>query len=179
MNIDGAHFEVLMSELDSACRELVEAAERDPGLWDRRKPGKWTAGQHVEHVAISMAAMAGPLEARGHAPVSESPARPGRGLLESLWIALVVKRGSLPRGGKTRAEFGPTALPDRAATLERLGGESDRIRALGSRLSAEDRDRAWIANPFMPRWHYTLPEVVRVNAVHARHHAKLIREIDP
>lgn len=175
MTIDGSHFDALTAELDSALRDLVAAADRDPGLWGRGKPGKWTAGQHVEHVALCMAAMADGFEARGRLPAGEWPARPGRGLLESLWIAIVVKGGKLPRGGKTRAAFEPGALPDRATTIGSLRRESDRIRALGAGHAAEDRDRLWIANPFMARWHYTLPETARVNAVHARHHAKLIR----
>jgi len=34
----------------------------------------------------------------------------------------------------------------------------------------------WTANPFVPRWHYTLPELVRVQTVHVRHHLRLMQE---
>jgi hypothetical protein len=83
----------------------------------------------------------------------------------------------MPRGGRAPAVAQPGAAPERAAVTARLTGAVDRHRAAGAALAPGERDRLWIPNPFMPRWHYTLPEMVRVHAVHARHHAKLIGEI--
>ena len=102
---------------------------------------------------------------------------PRRGPLQTLWIGLVVKIGRLPRGGRAPAKFLPAASPDHAATLEKIRLLVERHRRIGAGLSAGDRDRLWIRNPFLPRWQYTLPEVIRVHAVHARHHARLVREI--
>jgi hypothetical protein len=48
---------------------------------------------------------------------------------------------------------------------------------IAARLSPADRDRLWIVNFFRPAWRYTLPEFTRVQAVHARHHARMIAEI--
>ncbi len=71
----------------------------------------------------------------------------------------------------------PSAGPDREATLERLGRDAGRHRTIGDRLGGAERDRVWIANPFVARWYYRLPEMVRAHAVHAQHHRKLVEEI--
>ena len=54
-----------------------------------------------------------------------------------------------------------------------------RFRALGAGLDPAARDRLWIRNPNMPtmRWHYSLPESVRIQAVHVRHHGTQIAEL--
>jgi hypothetical protein len=102
--------------------------------------------------------------------------RPRRGPLQSLWIGLVVKIGWLPRGGRAPRSFLPADAPirRRPSTRPSSGRAPPRVCAA---LSAADRDRLWIRNPILPRWQYTLPEVIRVHAVHARHHARLVREI--
>lgn len=169
-----------MDDLDAALLELTGSVERDPTQWTRRRPRKWTAGQHVEHVAITLAATADALE---HAEQAlrdggiGSP--PRRGLLQAAWVGLVAGRGTLPRGGRTPGSFEPAPAPDRAATLARVRRETDRHRSLGERLSVDQRDRVWIRNPFLLRWHYTFPEMIRVQAVHVRHHARQILELLP
>ena len=94
-----------------------------------------------------------------------------------MWVALVAKRGVLPRGIRTPRRFEAGPDPERAATLDRERREVERHRAMGRRLTAVERDRLWIRNPFMRRWHYTFPEMIRVQAVHVRHHQRLIAEI--
>ena len=46
-------------------------------------------------------------------------------------------------------------------------------------MDSAARDQLWIRNPFMTRmrWHYSLPEAVRIQAVHVRHHATQIDEL--
>ena len=189
--VDGEHFDALLADLDTALGELLAAAGGaaggggaggggggTPELWVRAKPGKWTAGQHVDHVGVTLGLSAAAFDER--MPVFRSgalPERPRRGFLQSLWIWLVVKRGKLPRGGRAPKMFQPSDSPDRAATLEKIRRLVDAHRAMGAEMSPADRDRLWIANPFLPQWQYTLPEVIRVHAVHARHHARLVREI--
>lgn len=176
--IDGERFEELMADLDAALRDLALAVDREPALWSRGLPGKWTAGQHVAHLGITMDAAALPLEDRAHLlKRGELPPCPRRGFLQSVWVFVAVRRGKLPRGGKTLPMFVPEPSPDREATLKGLRTASERHRAVGGRLTPDERDRLWIPNPFHPRWHYTYPEMLRVHAVHARHHAKQIAEI--
>jgi len=178
MKVDGAHFDQVLADLDLAARELAAALERDPARWSRGRPGKWTAGQHVEHLAITLAVSADAFEPLAARVRDGTLARvPRRGPLQWLWVTMVVKRGTLPRGGKTPRRFEAGPGPSREHTLERLRREIHRHRTLGDGLSAQQRDRLWIRNPFVSRWHYTLPEMVQVHAVHVRHHARLIAEI--
>ena len=182
--VDGDHFEALLGELDSAIGELLAAAGAAgtgtaPEFWGRGKPGKWTAGQHVDHVAATLGLSAAAFEERE--PMLRAgtlTSRPRRGPLQSLWIGLVVKGGRLPRGGRAPKSLLPADAPERAATLDKIRSLIERHRAVGADLSAADRDRLWIRNPILPRWQYTLPEVIRVHAVHARHHARVVREIE-
>ena len=64
-----------------------------------------------------------------------------------------------------------------STTRARLDQQVQRHREIGARLSKTERDRLWIRNPFVSRWHYTFPEMIRVQVVHVRHHARLIAEI--
>jgi hypothetical protein len=176
--IDGEHFEELMADLDAAILGVTEAVDREPTLWTRGLPGKWTAGQHVSHLAITLDATAVPFEQR--VPTlkrGEFPPCPRRGFLQTMWVFLVVRRGKMPRGGKTPPPFEAGVAPDRDATLRALRDGLERHRRIGADLTPEERDRLWIPNPFHARWHYTFSEILRVHAVHARHHTKLIAEI--
>ena len=173
--IDGEHFDELMAELDASVHDVLAAVDREPALWFRSLPGKWTAGQHVSHLGMTLEASATsfqerlPLLKRGQLEPC-----PRRGLLQSMWIFLVVRRGKLPRGGRTPTPFEPGSDPDREPTLSALQSGVERHRAIGHELTPDERDRLWIPNPFHHRWHYSLAEMVRVHAVHVRHHTKSI-----
>jgi hypothetical protein len=176
--MDGAHAEELLADLDRAILELERDATREPGLWERGSPEKWTAGEHVAHIVATMAESVEGFEGRITSLRDGSlPRRPRRGPLQWLWVHLVIAPGRLPRGGKTAQRFVPTTRPERGTTLEALHRVTERHAGLTRSLSVADRERLWIPNPFLPRWHYTLPEMLRVHAVHARHHAKLVAEI--
>lgn len=180
--IDGEHFEELMADLDASVRDLLGTFDREPALWSRGLPGKWTAGQHVMHLAITLWATAEPLQKRARdVQFGDPPPPPRRGILEFLWVFVAVRRGKLP-GGRTLPPFEPPPAHDsKLASLENgtegLQKSADAHRAVGARLTPAQRDRLWIPNPFRPRWHYTFPEILRMHAVHVRHHAKQVREI--
>ena len=176
--VDGVHFDERMAELDRAVDDLIALAEAEPARWPRARPGKWSAGQHVEHLAITLTITAGEFEARVPVVLDGTiPSVPRRGMLERLWVALLVGRGFMPRGGRTPRPFEPPAGTDPEQTLDRVRRGVERHRAVGHILTAAQRDRLWIANTFMKRWHYTLVEMVRAHAVHTRHHMALMREI--
>jgi hypothetical protein len=175
---DGERFDALMAELDGAVGDLISFAGAEPARWTRGRPGKWTAGQHAAHVAITLAETADAFEERLPRVLDGSLAAvPRRGPLQWLWVGLLVGRGTMPRGGRTPRRFEPAPAPGREETEGRLRRGVERHRAAGHRLTAAQRDRLWIPNPFVTRWHYMLPEMVRAQAVHARHHRKLIAEI--
>src|SRR2546426_6909287 len=147
--IDGEHFDMLMAELDQVMREMIADAGRDPARWRRGRPGRWTVGQHFEHVALTLAVTADAFEVRLPQVLEGrlGPA-PRRGPLQWMWVALVAKRGVLPRGIRTPRRFEAGPDPERAATLDWVRREVERHRAMGRRLTAVERDRLWIRNPF-------------------------------
>lgn len=171
-------FEVLIADMETALGELVASADLEPGLWNRSRPGKWTAGQHVDHLAVCVDVFATALEASAvELEAGRLKPPPARWLLQQLFVSLVLSRGKLPRGGDTPSIMRPAATPERDAVLARIAAGNARYRALGKRFDASARDVLWIANPFRAGWHYRFPETVRVHAVHARHHAAQIAEI--
>ena len=176
--IDGEHFDALMADLDRAAGEMIAWLEAEPDRWTRGRPGKWSAGQHVEHIVISLAVPADAFERRVPSVLDGTIApRPRRGPLQWVWVTLVAGRGWMPRGIRTPRRFEAGTHPARTETLDRLRREVARFRAMGHKLSAAQRDRLWIRNPFMERWHYTLAEMVRVETVHVRHHLRQIEEM--
>ncbi len=175
----GEDFAALCADLEAALRELTSAVDRDPSLWTRGRPGKWTAGQQVAHVGLILTRMAEAFEAAEPAlRAGTLPAVPRRGLLQAMFVKVVVENGFMPSGARAAAFSLPPDRPERSATLAALKGDAGRLRAVGERLSAAERDRLWIRSPgFVTTWHYRLPEAVRIHAVHARHHARAIAGI--
>ncbi len=177
--LDGAHAEELLSDMEAAAREFIDRFDRASGLWDLVPARGWTPGQHADHLANTHMIFADRFE---HAVLDlendQLAPLPRRGLLQSFVVRMLTQSRKFPRGGRAiaAAQAGPS--PDRSATLARLRGEVARYRALVERLPQADLDQVWIKNPMVPlRWHYTLPEVLRVHACHTRHHLLLVDEI--
>ncbi len=179
-SVNGVHFDELMTDLDRSVEQLIAIVGRDPAAWGRGRPGKWTAGQHAEHVAKAAELML-PLfeENRRRLAAGELPPMPRRGMLERLFHAVIVRPGWMPRGGPAVRPTFPSDAPNPGDIARRLREAVGRFRALGLGLDPESRDRLWIRNPNAPtmRWHYSLPEAVRIQAVHVRHHAAQIAEL--
>lgn len=178
MKMTGARFGPLMDDLEAAASEIVALAKRHPGFWDRALPEKWTMAQHIDHVAVGVTSTAMAFEESEQRLRSGTlPRRPWRGPLQSLFVAIAVGAGRLPRGGRTPRSMRPAPHPDRDEVLSRLTRDLARHRGLGERSSANERDRLWIANPYRASWQYTFPEILRVHSVHIRHHARQIEEL--
>ena len=178
--VDGTHFDELVADLARSVDELTARLERDPALWNRGRPGKWTAGQHAEHLAEALELMIALFEDSAiRAAGGELPPAPVRGPLQALFFALVVRPGWMPRGGAAIERTHPSDAPVRDEVLRRLRQAPEHFRRLGAGRDAAERDRLWIRNPFMTRmhWHYSPPEAVRIQAVHVRHHAAQIDEL--
>jgi hypothetical protein len=178
MKMKGDRFEALMQDLEAATTEIVALARRHPESWERGLPGKWTVAQHADHVAVGLAFTAETLEANERLlKVGKLPRRPWRGPLQSLFVAIVVGAGRLPRGGRAPRRMRPAPHPDHDEVLARIVRDAARHRTLGLSLSAAGRDRLWIPNPYRKQWHYSFSESLRMNAVHFRHHARQMEEI--
>lgn len=173
-SIDGAHFSELIAELEGSIEALIRPLERQPSLWLRARPGKWSVSQHCEHLALCLELMP-PLFMEHARSLAQGalPPRPRRGLFESMFVALVIKRGMMPRGGPAISPTLPSSLPELPRTVARLRGATELYRHPALGLDAAALDRLWIRNPFVPRlsWHYSLPEAIRIQTVHVRHHA--------
>jgi hypothetical protein len=178
--IDGAHFDALVNDLDRSVEQLLATVGRDPSVWSRGRPGKWTAGQHAEHVTKALELHLSSFEEnRRRMDVGDLGRQPRHGLLEELFHAVIVRPGWMPRGGPAVPPTFPSDLPNPADVSRRMREAVGRFRALGAGLDPAARDRLWIRNPNMPtmRWHYSLPESVRIQAVHVRHHGTQIAEL--
>ena len=177
--IDGAHFDELAADLDHSIEALLAPIERDPAVWQRALPGKWSVGQHCEHMALALEMMP-PLFADSARRLAEGalPPPPVRWPLQALFIAMVVKGGKIPRGGPAHPATFPAAQPSLPQVLSRLRAAPDQYRTPASGLDPVTLDRLWIRNPIMTKfsWHYSLPEAVRVQAVHIRHHGTQVLE---
>ena len=169
----------MLADFDAAIRGFLPPLAEDLVLWPRARVGHWSAGQHAEHVAIVLADTASALEDNlARLRAGTLPPRPWRDPLQALWVAVAVARGHLPRGGKTPKRLEATNAPDRATVLTRILHEAARHHTVGSALEPALRDWMWIPNPFVTfGWHYTITEILRVQAVHTRHHGKQIEEL--
>lgn len=175
--VDGAHLGALLTDLEAAITELAAPFEKDPGAWIRGRPGKWTAGQHVAHIAISLGLFSEPLEKQMAAlEAGRLGTRPGRPLLEAIFANLVIRNAWMPRGAKTIPVAVPSDLPPREATLARLKAEAERYRSIAASVPEGRADDVWVGTPFRKGFHYTLPEILRLQAVHVRHHDAQARE---
>jgi hypothetical protein len=178
MRIDGRNLEALAKDLEAAREELLPLTRGEPDVWTRSRRGKWTGGRHLEHVALLLERCTADFEsALQQWRQGTLPARPGRGPLEAMFIAMVVERGMMPRGGAPSWGM-PSPTPEPAAVARRLRSGVERLLVVGRGLDPESRDTLWIWNPMISfRWHYRYPEMVRVQAVHFRHHAAQVREL--
>ncbi len=174
---DSARTEDLLDDMDRALVELVQPLERDPGAWARGPEGKWTAGQHVAHVAKALGRTADGLEAAtARLRAGTLGKRPWRDPVQAFFIRLVT-REPFPHGGKAPGVIQPQARPDRGDTLRRLAEEGARHRAAAHASTPEEQSRIWIRNPFIGLWwHYRFPEIFLLHTSHTRHHARLVRE---
>jgi len=175
--LDTAHVPQLLDDLDLSTAELLERVA-DPAAWTHGPPHRWTVGQHVEHVARSLAIAADAFERAADAHTRGTlPKRPWRDPLQSVFVR-VVTGARFPRGGRSPAVSRPAKLPDRERSIHDVAEGARRYRILADRLTPGQHEQIWIWNPYVPRfkWHYLLPEILRVQANHNRHHALLIDE---
>jgi len=103
--------------------------------------------------------------------------RPWRDPIQAWWVRTVTGT-RFPRGGKSIRATIPTLRPEPGPTLKSLLQGAARHRTLAGQFTPDERSALWIWNPIVPwlRWHYTLSEMIRVQATHAWHHARLAAE---
>jgi hypothetical protein len=91
---------------------------------------------------------------------------------------MVVRRGMMPRGGKAPSLGTPSTQPSPADVSSRIRSAVERLLAIGRGLDPGARDALWIRNPYTSfHWVYRYPEMLRIQAVHFRHHGAQAREL--
>jgi hypothetical protein len=178
MKLDHTRIPSLLDDLDRAVSEMKDALGADAATWASGRPGKWTSGQHAEHIAKTLDGTGHRFEAAA-AELREGRlgGRPWRSPPEA-FVVWMLMRDPFPRGGRAPAFVLPEPTPSRQSVFARLDAARARLRAMVESLSDEQRARLWAPNPFMDRygWHYRLFEILRVQANHTRHHTKLALE---
>src|SRR5262245_15531319 len=156
MQLTAEQVPALLEEMERAIREFTADLERDPARWDQRQAGKWSPGQHGDHVARMLALSAERLEEsadklRGGALGK----RPWRDPLQAYFMGLVT-REPFPKGGRSPKHGRPVDTPERGPTLRRIAEGAARHRDFALGLTPEERERIWFWNPFIRLpWHYT------------------------
>jgi hypothetical protein len=175
MKLGHSQLPALLDDFDASVAEMKAALSGDPAAWARAPAGRWSAGQHADHVAMSIDSMIDRFEANVDPLRSGSLGRPPRrGLLQAIAVRLLM-REPFPKGAKAQEFVAPGPTPARETAFRHLDEGTRRYRALAERLTPKERERIWIINPFQEsrRWHYRLFESVRVQTTHTRHHMRL------
>jgi hypothetical protein len=150
---------------------LGPLAGRPDADWQRGPAGKWTAAQIVEHLAIGLESTAARFrERRARAPMARRP----RTASERLAGLFILGLGWFPPGRKAPPGTEPAPHVDGAAA-------EARFRAGVAAWEAVERDLLpfrgrdlFVKNPSLGD--LTMEEWIRFHGVHARHHARQIRE---
>jgi hypothetical protein len=176
MKLDNSHLPVLLDDMDAAFSALKTALSADPAGWTRAPAGKWSPGQHAEHLALSLEEPLKRLEQSLHELRQGALGpRPNRGIAQALVIRMLM-RDPFPRGGKAAPFARPGPTPSRESVFARIDAGRARLRKIVESLTPEERERLWLFNPFMEKrgWHYRLFELVRIQATHTRHHTRQV-----
>jgi hypothetical protein len=150
---------------------LGPLAGRADADWERGPAGKWTPAQIVEHLAISMNSSAEKFEhRRGYAPMSARP----RSIVERIAKAAILGVQWYPKGFQAPEPTTPSAGVTRDAAETHFREGLRRWDALERELLPARRRDLFVKHPRLGD--LTIEEWQRFHVVHARHHAKQIRE---
>lgn len=175
MKLGSSDVPALMEDLERAVSEMKAALAGEAAGWTRGPAGRWTAGQHAAHLAMSLEIGAERCEqAAAEVRRGALGPRPRRGLAQGFVVRMLM-RDPFPRGGKANPSTTPGPTPSREAVFARLDSACARFGALARSLGPEEREKLWIGNYYRERrgWHYRLFEILRVETNHTRHHTKL------
>jgi hypothetical protein len=150
---------------------LGPLAGRPDADWQRGPAGKWTAAQVVEHLAIGLESTAARFrERRARAPMARRP----RTALERLASLFILDLGWFPPGLKAPSGTEPAPHVDGAAAEARFRAGVAAWEALERELLPSRGRDLFVKHPRLGD--LTMHEWIRFHGVHARHHARQIRE---
>ena len=145
--------------------------ERSDSEWERGPAGKWTPAQIVEHLALGLALSAETFTARrNHAPMVRRPRTPA----EKIAKLLIFGFRWFPPGRKSPERTTPPAQIDRASAEAHFLAAIEAWDQVDRALLPERRADLFVKHPRMGD--LTVEEWMRFHVIHARHHARQIRQ---
>lgn len=150
---------------------LAPLRDRTEADWQRAPAGKWTSAQIVEHLAIGIAGSADKFaERRERPPMTRRPRR----LIERIAGVAILGWGWYPQGFKAPEGTVPAAHITRAAAEAHFRDGIAKWEALEQDLLPRRPRDLFLKHPRLGD--LTMPEWVRFHLVHARHHARQIKQ---
>ena len=149
-------------------------ADRPDDAWYVAPPGKWNSAQIVEHLALGLEwSAAGFEERRARDPMVRRP----RTMVERAARLLVMHIGWIPRGLEAPSRAIPTPHVERAVAESRFRRGVERNLELAQLLLPARARDLFVKHPRMGD--LSLTEWMDFHVVHARHHARQMRERMP
>jgi hypothetical protein len=145
--------------------------DRADGAWERGPTGKWTPAQIVEHLALGLTLSAETFQARrNHAPMSRRPRTPA----EQVGRFLIFGLRWFPPGRKAPERATPAAQINRASAEAHFVAGLEAWDQVDRALLPARRSNLFVKHPRMGD--LTIEEWMRFHVIHARHHARQIRQ---
>lgn len=144
---------------------------RPDSEWQRGPAGKWTPAQIVEHLALGLGLSAETFQARrNHAPMVRRPRTPAEKIAKLFIFGL----RWFPPGRKAPERTTPAPRIDRASAEAHFLAAVEAWDQVDRALLPERRADLFVKHPRMGD--LTVEEWMRFHMIHARHHAKQIRQ---
>lgn len=141
-----------------------------PEDWHRAPKGKWTVAQIVAHLAIGVDMSSSTLEKRREKFGMLRRSNPGQSVLRHLLLTL----GQFPPGRKAREATIPPEHPDPDLVSAQFRMGIERFTKMINEWPESRQLEVFVKHPYLGD--LNVPEWVRFHYVHARHHAKQIRD---
>lgn len=136
-------------------------------VWHRGRPGVWSAGEIVAHVAVAIATSADTLDSRRDKPPMRRRHRTPPQLVAR---TIVLGAGWFPVRRRAPASALPPTRPDRPATERKLRESVARFETLARELLPARAHDLFAKHPVFGD--LTIEEWMRFHVVHTEHHRK-------
>ena len=144
---------------------------RSDGDWEHGPSGKWTPAQIVEHLALGLTLSAETFHARkNHAPMARRPRTPA----EKIAKLFIFGFRWFPPGRKAPERTTPAAGITRASAEAHFLAAVEAWDQVDRALLPERRTNLFVKHPRMGD--LTIEEWMKFHMIHARHHARQIRQ---
>jgi len=164
----------IVAGLDGRFGEVADwFAAREEETFCRGPAGKWTEGQHLDHLVRSVK----PLNLALRLPKVALKMQFGtaKGPSETLEALTVRYEGLLADGGKASGQFVPpdVALEDKEKLIERLRSEGKKLVEAAGKWSEEDLDKYVLPHPLLGK--LSVRDMLMFTYMHMQHHLDILK----